>query len=151
MPGMLSSGAKQRLPNYKVCNNYHCPIHVSPQGKPIRSKSAMWRNCYCASHYHQLFPLCLKALTMLSAVQELINLQPLNRLEMLRESASSQGDSTTGVWVDQGTTKGNGRGGGGNGRGERRHPGKGGLELSEKGSPELDRVRAALKSSSEQS
>lgn len=30
--------------------------------------------------------------------------------EMLGESESSQGDSPTGVWVDQGTTKGNGRG-----------------------------------------
>lgn len=150
MPGMLSSGAKRRLPNYKVCNNYHCPMHVSPQGKPTR-RSATWRNCYRASHYYQLFLLCLKALTMLSAVQELINLQPLNCLETLGESASSLGDSTTGVWVHQGTTKGNGRGGGGNGRGERRHPGEGGLLLSEEGSPERDRARAALKSRSEQS
>lgn len=44
------------------------------------------------------------------AVQELINLQPRNRLEMLMASASSQGESTAGIWVDQGTRKGNGRG-----------------------------------------
>lgn len=91
MPGMLSSGNKQRLPNYKVCNNYHCLIHD-------RQQVSWWSNCYCASRYYQLFLLCLKALRTLSF--KLINLQPPNCLEMLTESASSQGESTTGVWVD---------------------------------------------------
>lgn len=91
MPGMLSSGNKQRLPNYKVCNNYHCLIHD-------RQQVSWWSNCYCASHYYQLFLLCLKALRTLSS--KLINLQPPNCLEMLTELASSQGESTTGVWVD---------------------------------------------------
>lgn len=36
MLGLLSSGAKERLVNYKVCKSYHCWIHVPLQGKLIR-------------------------------------------------------------------------------------------------------------------
>lgn len=133
MPGMLPIRRQQRLPNYKVCNNYHCPIHVSLQGKTLQAASQLVEELLLCPPHTPAVPLLLEGLKDV-VIQELINLQPRNRLEMLTESASSKENPPQGSGVDQGTRKRNGRGRGRNGRRWReRHPGEG-LQLREKGS-----------------
>ena len=86
MLGMLSSGAVERLLNYKVCKSYHCPVCVTLQCKLIRSKSATWRDCHCASHHYQLFLFYLKTLTTLSSKSS-----STSAGELLRNAQSQHG------------------------------------------------------------
>lgn len=148
-PGTLSSAAMERLLNYKACKSYHCPIGVTLQCKPIHSKSAMWRNCHCASHHDQLFPFYSKTLTTLSSKSASTSAGELLR-NAHRVSTSSQEEPTTGSgrWflAGEGSRKESGGGRGRNRKGTgKRRPRVRGKEL-----PDPEGTQEALKSGSEQ-
>ena len=151
MPGMLSSGAKQRLPNYEVCNNYHCPDTRLTTGQTDTQQISYVEELLLCLSLSAAVPTLLEGLN--DAVCCPTAHQP-PAAELLRNAPGVtkfprrlHHRCLGGSGHHEGERQGWRR----NGQGERRHPGKGGLQLSEKGSPELDRVRAALKSSSEQS